>query len=263
MRFGARRLKSHHKTARLNFIDMETLPILRQQDSKGFSFELTFEANKMKGLALERSAAVGRVASPEENDIAVAALTDLRAVDKWLEDARVEATKPILQAQRTLKAAVDAHRNELGQEQVRLSRLVGDYQAGLLAQQRAAEAAQRKELEAQERKRQEELAKANTIDAQIAVNEKFDRQAAEVKEVAPIPEPVRAKGQVVAEKWVIERLNESELGQKRPDLVRKYEFAMDRVYAELERGVKLPGVVASKQVVSSVRLGRTQPAIDV
>lgn len=219
----------------------------------------------LKASALATAAMIARVSTPEENAEAVNAQVELKRVESLFEKARVEVTKPLLDAQRSFKATVDKERDELLSELTRISTLVGNYQALQLAKQRAAEAAQRAELEAAERKRQEELAKAKTIEEHAATQEKFNRVAAAITEQPAAPPPVRATGQVVKPEWVIDGINDWTLIKARPDLVRKIEWDRVAIKKELELGHKdkLPGVTAHEEVKSTVRLGRVAPAIEV
>lgn len=119
--------------------------------------------------------------------------------------------------------------------------------------QEATNAKQRAEAEALQREieRQKALAEAKNLDAMDAIQEKFNEKAAEVS--APVREVVRAEGQRIAMDWEITRINEHVLAKARPDLVRRYEFDQRAIKAELNRGIKLPGVEAKEVVNASVR----------
>lgn len=128
--------------------------------------------------------------------------------------------------------------------------------------QEATNAKERAEAEALQREieRQKALADAKNMDAMDAIQAAYNEKAAEV--AAPVREVVRAEGQRIATDWEITRINEHVLAKARPDLVRKIEFDMRAVKAELARGIKLPGV-ESKEVVRAGVSSRTAAAIEV
>jgi len=222
--------------------------------------EVTFQpkALAMRQQALEASAIIGRVSTPEENAKAAAAQEVLASVSRMFEAARHEVTAPLLQAQRAIKKSVDEQRADLESERFRLSRLCGDYLALEDQKRRAAEALRQAELSKFEQERMAEIAQAKTHDAVDEIQEKFDAQA-----FALVPTgvaPVRASGQTARYDWEISRINEHVLAKARPDLVRRIEFDMRALKDALTRGDKLPGVEAKRVLNAGVR---TRPAIDV
>ena len=223
--------------------------------------QLTAEALAMREAALEAAALVGRVSNAEENEKAVEAQAELKRVSSGFEKARTTITKPLLDAQREIKAKVDAERKELEQELLRISRLIGDFQTLELQRQRAAEAARREEQTKLERERQEALAKAKSHDEVDAVQNHYQERAAVEAPPPPAP-PTRATGQIVRTDWEVTRINDFVLAKARPDLVRKIEFDMAALKDCLKRGEKLPGVEAKEVVKASVRT-TSRPLIEV
>lgn len=221
---------------------------------------LTPGAIALREAALDASALVARVSTPRENETAVHAQTELARVSKLYESARKTVTQPLLDAQRKIKATIDKERKDLEQELLRVSRLIGDYQALEMQRIRAAEAARAQAASDLERERMEALAKAKSDADADAIQQEYNERAA--IEATPPPEPVRAEGQRVTTDWEITRLSEHVLAKARPDLVRKIEFDMRAVKSELQRGVKLPGVEA-REVVKSGVITRAQHLIDV
>lgn len=220
--------------------------------------EFTTEAIALREAALEKSALVGRVSTPAENDAAVEVQGELQRISRLFEKARTEVTKPLLDAQRTIKATVDKQREELESETLRVSRLIGDFQALELQKRRAAEALDNARLAEIERERLAEIAKAKTHEQADAITERFNDLAAIA--TAPKPDPIRAEGQSVVVDWEITRLNEHQLARARPDLVRRIEFDMRALKDCLKRGEKLPGVEAREIVNSRVR---TAPSVAI
>ena len=114
-------------------------------------------AHELKQLALEKSSIVGKVETADENQVAFEAQSELAEIRKQVEKARVIAKQPSLDEGRRIDAAAKAFLEEIGPEEMRVAKLIGDFQQLELAKQRAAEKAKKLEEERIERERQAEL----------------------------------------------------------------------------------------------------------
>ena len=138
----------------------------------------TEAALALKSHALEVAALVGRVSSEEENQAAVAAQKEIAGILKQAEDSRKQAKEPILDFGRAIDEAANRFKAELKDEELRLGRLTGDYQALQQAKARAAELARI----AEQRKLEEERRQAEQkiIEERLAAQRKLDAEAAEI-----------------------------------------------------------------------------------
>lgn len=181
-----------------------------------------------KEIALSASALIGRVTNGPENAQAVASMRALKGLSSAFERERKVLKEPLLEAGRMLDKLVAAQRDELQRELGRLEVLVRDFA-----------------LEEQRRVREESES----------------AQAAGVMD-APIPTPTRAPGQALRRNMAIKQIDSLQLMRARPDLVRRVEFDMLAIKEILNRGEKLPGVVAEEDFTVSVR-GDRPKMIDV
>lgn len=131
---------------------------------------------------LESAALVVHVANPEEQAEAVQIAGGLKKWSKEIETTREDLTKPILNAQRTLKAYCDKAREPADKEAKRLEALVSDFniqqararQAAIdeqnrLERVRLAEIAKR---EREEKEKADEIERQRVAAAQAALNAK-------------------------------------------------------------------------------------------
>jgi hypothetical protein len=232
---------------------MSTALLTRNDALKSISW--TESAVALKEDALLAAALIGRVSSDIEQEEAVAAQKALRGVLKTVEDARKACKEPVLEFSRRIDASAKAFIEELAREEMRIAKVVGDYQTEQLAKARAAEALRQRELAELDRKRQAELAAAQTHDQRDQINTRHDEEA---KAVKPAIVPVQSKGQIVREEYVVKRIDSFVLAKARPDLVRKIEFDMIAIKALLNAGERLPGVEAEREVSSTVRAIRLE-----
>jgi hypothetical protein len=237
---------------------MSDLALIIPGQSLAPPFSLTPEAVQLKDGALESSVLIARVANRTECDIAVNAQKELVRVEKLFEEARVAATKPLLEAQRALKAVVDKHKQEIAEEKLRISKLIGDFEALELAKARAAEVARRKELDEIERQKEEALAKASSHEELDRIHEEANRRAAEV----PTVEVKKTPGQVVTEDWEFEVTDIHTLYRAHPLCVQLTERRQE-IRQLLNAGIIPAGVRAKKIVKSGVRLGRESNVVTV
>jgi len=218
--------------------------------SQSIEIALRDEAMAIKEAALEKAALIGKVENKDQQDRAVQAQYALKEVDSSIEKARKAAVQPFLDAQRKVNTMAKEFCHETGMELMRLSKLIGNYQALELKRIRAEENARREALLEAERKREAEIAAAKTHEQVEAVQAKFEKAQ---QAIAPPPEPTRTEGQIVREEIVIDEIDVWKLAKNRPDLVditpRKRELK-----EQLGLGITVPGVKWHKEVRASVRL---------
>ncbi len=208
--------------------------------------------------ALEAAAAIGRVASKEENDKATTALLALEAVIKTSESGRIELKAPVLDFCRTIDGFFNKLREPIIAEKMRIGTLAGNYHTLLQQQLRAEQALRQKELDEIERRKQEQLAKVKSHEEADAINARAHQ---EVQAAQPVAEPVRAHRQTVKPDIEFEVQNIDALYRAFPQCV---ELTPKRVEikALLKAGVTLPGVTTKSVVKVGVRLPQQQ-TIDV
>lgn len=255
----------------------------------------TQAALEAKEKALESSALVARVSNAAENDSAVIAQKELARVIREVERARKEVKDPVIDIGRRIDDAAKAFVVELKGEELRIAKLVGDFQALEEAKRKAAEEAARLERERIERERWEaerkaaeaarieaarieqerqkalaeakshaelEKAQQEAAEAQKRLSEQQARLAEEAEarakaQAAAIvaPTPVRAEGQTVRTEWDFEVTDIWALARAHPACV-SIEARRSEVKAMLAAGVKVAGVRAWQQTKASVRTGR-------
>lgn len=212
--------------------------------------KLNPEGAQMLERALAGAALIGKVTNADENAIAARAQADLKSIVSSLEKAGKEIRDPHTKFCKDVIAFVEETTKEAVQELERVSNTIASFHQLEIAKQRAIENAANESLTALEREREAALANATSHDQRDAIQEHYSEKAAELSK--PVIEPVRAEGQRISTDWEITRINEHQLAKARPDLVRKFEFDMRAVKAELARGVKLPGVEAREVVKAGV-----------
>ena len=238
---------------------MTDTPAILQRNDLALSVVVTESAIARRDSILEDCALIARVSTPEEQETAVEAQKRLRAFLSDVEKSRKHIKDPILTYGKNIDATAKAVVEEVATEDRRLGRLASDYAAAELARVRAAEAARRQELAEAERKREAEVAKAQTLDEQTEIRERY----AEQERVAPsVPAPPQVKGQVIKEDWDIVVHDPLALARAYPRCVNITPRMLD-VRDLLDQGIMPPGVTAKKVVKSSVRAGREPKAISI
>jgi hypothetical protein len=225
--------------------------LIRRNDA-ALSVTWTEEAARLRDEALDLASLIGIVSTPEQQEAAVQAQIAIKTVLKDCEDARVACKQPVLEFGRTIDAQAKAFTVPLNKELERVSAQVRDYVAVQEQQRRAQEALQLAELEAIERKRQEELAKANTIEEIDKIQHRIND---EVKDASVPLVVVRAEGQVVREDWEITVTDIWALAKAHPNCV-QMEVRRSEVKTLLNAGVRPPGIEAKRVQNSGVRVGR-------
>lgn len=211
----------------------------------------TAEAIALKDAALAVSGVVGRVSNPEENAAAVAAQVEIQRVKQLAEKARKAAKEPVLAYGKKIDEAAKQFVEELDEEMLRVSKLVGDYQALEQAKERAAEQLRKQELDRIEKEKNALIAKASSHEQVEAIQEHFNQQAQQVS--APPQEPVRAQGQVVKSDWEIVVTHPFDLAKYHPSCV-DIKPRLSEIKSLLNDGVSVRGVTATKITKAQVRV---------
>lgn len=232
-----------------------TALILRDDDKLSVVF--TPLNVQLKDAALESSALVARVSNADENAAAVAAQSALR---EWLsqhEKAEEAIKKPLNTYKTNVIRICREDRADVEAELMRVSRLVGDFQTLEQAKVRAAEAARNAELSRLEQERSAAAAQVKSHEALEAVNEHFNRKAADL----PVMQATRAEGQVVKTDWAIEVTDIWLLARCHTTCV-NVTPRLSEIKELLKLGVKVQGIKATPIVNSTVRAG-AQKVIEV
>lgn len=126
-------------------------------DNAALQVSLTPKAEELKVAALESSALVGKVDNAKQQEIAVAAQSELDSVIRLTEKARKQIKQPVIELGRKIDTQAESFIKELTEERGRVTMLIANFQAAEIARVRAAEVAARLEAERIERERQAEM----------------------------------------------------------------------------------------------------------
>lgn len=230
------------------------------RDDVGLKVWFGAEAQQQKDIALEKAAIIGKVTNADDQREAVEAQKALAELLSVVEKARKEAKEPILNFGRLIDFTAQKFTEDLKAEQLRIARLVGDFQA--LEQRRiwAAQQAENERLAQLEREKAAELAKAASLEEVNKVQEVFNNRAQ--AEAVPIPQATRTEGQRVTQEWVIEITDPWLLARSHPTCV-KIEPLKSEIKELLNAGVQVKGVRATKETKAGVRVGARPRLIEV
>lgn len=231
---------------------MNTLII---RDDQSLKIAWTPEAKRLREMALDEASLIGSVATPAQQDAAVAAQIALRALINDVEKARVACKDPVLNFGRMIDQSARSFCRPLSDELERVSVKVRDYVAAEETRRRAAEALRLADLAEIERRKFEQLAQAKTVEEVDAIHERIHAEVAESS--VPVAAPPRAKGQVVREDWEISVVDIWALAKAHPSCV-NIEPRLIEIKLLLNAGVRPPGVEAKKVQTSGVRIGRRE-----
>ena len=159
---------------------------LIRRDDKLLAASFTAEALALKEAALASGALVGKVTNGEEQEAAVTAQKEVGRILKLAEDARKAAKEPVLEYGRRIDDAAKRFIEDLKVEQLRLAKLVADFQQLEQARVRAAQLAR----EAEERKLQEERRRAEE-EVQRKAREEQQRLDEESRKAAALAQSAR------------------------------------------------------------------------
>lgn len=188
-------------------------------------------------------------------------LTRLVGDFQTLEQAKVRAAESARRMeQETLERELEAERQRILQaEQAEHQRLAAEQReaATRLWEAKCEKDREEARVAQAEIERQKALAAAKSHEALEAVNEHFNRKAADL----PIVQAARVEGQVVKNDWTIEVVDIYLLSHCHANCV-KIEPRISEIKELLKLGVKVQGVRATPIVNSTVRAG-AQKTIDV
>lgn len=235
--------------------------LIKRDDAK-LAITFTDEAHEMVALAIGNAAMVQKVDSHTTQALAVEAQKDCRRVLKLVEDARKEVKAPVLDFGRAIDDAAKKFVNEVAREELRVAKLIGDFQQAELARARSAEAARLKELQEMERAREEALSMAPTLEKRETIREEFSELT---RAMQPPVAPIKVEGQTVREDWEIEITDIHELYRWHPQFVRLGPENAKKleIREALNNGLTLRGIKATKTIKAGVRLGREPKAIEL
>lgn len=227
--------------------------ILRPFES-GLSFNSAIEAQRDE--AIGAAALVGRVNDIASQQAAAAALKSLLTVLKSVSRAESELKKPLNQAKARIMDKCAEFLAEPRAERDRLERLLADFEAAEKARVLSAQAAQVKELSEIEKAREEELAKAATLEDRDEIHEKWDRLTRE--ETKTKAQPARAPGQVVGHEWKIVITDPALLYRHHPQCC-KLTPIRSEIKSLLDAGITVAGVTAEQITTVTMRVDK-EPA---
>ena len=204
------------------------------------------KANELKAAALALAAEVWGVNNAATQDEAVKAQAEINGVLALVEKARKAAKEPALEFGRRIDDAAKAFVADLKPEQLRIAKLVGDFQAIEEARVRAAQQAQNQQLTELERRKAEEIAKAHSHAEIETIQALYNQRAAELNE--PIV-AARAEGQRVTQDWDVTVNDIHMLYRAHPNCVTLTPL-VGEIKSLLKAGISVKGVVA-KQIQKS------------
>lgn len=224
------------------------------------SVSFSESVTEARDLVLSRCGLIGRVTNAAEQTKAVAAQSELAQIVSEVERTRKQVKQPLLDFERRIDDAARKFRAECDPELLRLSELIGDYQALEQEKQRAAERLKQENITGLERDRATELATAKSHDEADAINERYTDKAQLLAEKPAVLLP-RAKGQVVKSDWEITVTDLWLLAKAHPTCV-KITPLNSEIKLLLDADVKVSGVTAERVTKSSVRV-RQQRTVEV
>ncbi len=226
----------------------QSLILLRNDAS--LAITVTPEALAKKEEAMESAGFVKAVFDAQSQEMAVAAQTDCQRLISVCEKSRQDVKKPVLDYGRLIDDTAKAFVDALKTEAMRLSKLIGDFQAKEAARIRSEEAARNESLLDIERQREAELAQAKTLQEREVTHERYNQA---VQFVPPAPVAPKADGQIVRPTWEFEVTSLRDLYLNHPALVNLEPRRAD-IKEALKGGLKITGIKAWQETKSTVRL---------
>lgn len=214
-------------------------------------FRISDEELLTRDAALAASALIGKVSNAAENLSAVRSHIALVRIVKSWETARKISKELVLGAGRQLDRAVYSKLAEVEKEIGRLEELTSMFQLAERRRMSEERELQERELARINREKNDELAKATTIEEVQKIQERA--QAEILIESKPII-ATRAAGQRIKEDWEITVINPWELAKFHPDCVR-IEPLLTPIKNALNAGIAVKGIRAEKIIKTQVRAG--------
>ncbi len=216
------------------------------------TFEITL-SNGDKQLiesALAASALVGKVNDAISQAAAFSAQKELKIVLDKIEQDRTDMKAPVLEYGRAIDAHAKSTKADVEAEYLRVGKLLGSFTALERLKQDAAKQIADEELRAITVRTQTALQNARNEEEEEAIRQ---RQTQECEMVRSVPPITKVEGQSVKDVWIIDRVTDIHaLYKEFPECV-KLEILEGAAKKLLEAGKKLPGVVAHKEISSTVR----------
>jgi hypothetical protein len=188
-------------------------------DRETFAVSVHPSAKALRTQAMMLAVEIESVTDADSQAKAVEAQKALAEYERLIEQARQTVKGPVLDLGRAIDKAAKDDLENIRTENVRVSRLLGDFAALELAKQRAAEAAQREELTRLERERAAELAKASTFEQREVVHERYAQEVDAACRAKPVQAAARVEGQIIKVEWEFEVTDARTLAQMHPHLV--------------------------------------------
>jgi hypothetical protein len=110
------------------------------RDDRALAITFTPEALALKEEAIESAAMVAKVDSVTSQELAVDAQKSCRRIIKLVEDARKDVKAPVIAFGKAIDDAAKSFVAEVAREELRIARLVGDFQQAEIARARSIEA---------------------------------------------------------------------------------------------------------------------------
>lgn len=202
--------------------------------------------------ALDASAPVGTVNSPETNKEAVEAQKRLKEVDSAIERARKEAKEPFLEAGRRIDSAAQQLRDRIKPELVRVAGLISVYQTQLFDEEQRRIKAQREE-EARIQREREQAEREAREKAQREAEEARRKAAAEAEAIRKREEAERAAARNEAEKKAAAERAEKARQEAEARAKAEQEAALKKLQEETTRQAEL-----AKQQQEAIKQGPEQ-----
>lgn len=214
-------------------------------DRNAMTFSFAERANQLKEEALAKSALIGEVLTPEQQQVAVAAQSQIRGMLSLIEKARVAAKEPYLEMCRTIDGKAKAYVSDLKVEEMRIASELGSFQQLEDARIRAAERVRQEE----ERllRMQKEAEEQRIRDEAAAAQKKLDDEAKRLADKAAKAKSDSVRAEIEKQRLEVDR-------QKALSTAESHE-ALDQVNAQhAEQVAALPmpeRTVAKGQSVKS------------
>lgn len=213
------------------------------------------EARKVEALAT--SSEIVEITDEFDNQCAVTAARDVKAIISEIEACRKKVKAPVLELGKSIDKAAKDFVGELQTELARVNRLLTDYAT---EQRKIAFEAERKRQEEQRKIEAEKLAAAEKLkqaetpeevkEARQKVEEKVKAEA-DVKAV--VTEPEKAEGLTVRQVKDFRIIDIMETLKARPDLVHVMPNRQEILKAIKEPGALIPGLEIFTETKTSVR----------
>lgn len=224
----------------------------------GFSDQTRAERDQ----ALELAKAMPTVGSFEDNQVATGIQQSLADQLRAVERAREDWVRPALDHQKKANDAAKEFTKEMRQEMNRLGELCGAWASLEQEKAKSAKIAADKAQSELTRERHERIANASTSEEIDLIDLEHQNRVQELSQANLAPK-VTTSGQKITEDWDIQVTDMAALYAAHPTACSAPKPLLGAVKILLTAGVKVPGVIGTKVVVSKVRAARQPKAIEV